>query len=133
MTSCEPDVRVTIDAPSATPNDPDYTNGGQWDIPLINVPAVWQQQQFGSSAVKVCMVCGRRVAAALQARPLGMLADCAACSQIDTGVDLQHPDIQANLWTNPQEVRASGANAANGYINGRDDDGNGVQACLSLV
>ncbi|HEX6130514.1 MAG TPA: S8 family serine peptidase, partial [Actinomycetota bacterium] len=34
---------------------------------------------------------------------------------VDTGVDLSHPDLAANLWTNPGEVAG----------NGRDDDGNG--------
>ncbi len=33
---------------------------------------------------------------------------------IDTGVDLDHPDLAANIWTNPGEV-----------LNGVDDDGNG--------
>lgn len=33
---------------------------------------------------------------------------------IDTGVDLTHPDVQPNLWSNPGEV-----------VNGVDDDGNG--------
>lgn len=35
---------------------------------------------------------------------------------LDTGVDLQHPDLIDNLWTNPGEVPG----------NGVDDDGNGV-------
>ncbi len=34
---------------------------------------------------------------------------------IDTGVDLDHPDLVANLWTNPGEIAG----------NGLDDDGNG--------
>lgn len=34
---------------------------------------------------------------------------------IDTGVDYNHPDLQANLWRNPGEIPG----------NGRDDDGNG--------
>ncbi len=34
---------------------------------------------------------------------------------IDTGIDYNHPDLKANLWTNPNETK-----------NGRDDDGNGV-------
>ncbi len=33
---------------------------------------------------------------------------------IDTGIDLDHPDLAANIWVNPGEER-----------NGRDDDGNG--------
>lgn len=34
---------------------------------------------------------------------------------IDTGIDLTHPDLAANLWTNPNEIAG----------NGVDDDGNG--------
>jgi len=34
---------------------------------------------------------------------------------IDTGVDITHPDLQANIWTNPGEIPG----------NGIDDDGNG--------
>lgn len=34
---------------------------------------------------------------------------------IDTGIDLQHPDLVGNLWTNPGEIPG----------NGIDDDGNG--------
>lgn len=35
---------------------------------------------------------------------------------LDTGVDLEHPDLKANLWTNPREIPG----------NGIDDDGNGA-------
>ncbi|MCK8044934.1 S8 family serine peptidase [Shewanella sp. 1CM18E] len=35
---------------------------------------------------------------------------------IDTGVDYNHPDLQANMWTNPNEIPG----------NGIDDDANGV-------
>ncbi|MCE9685729.1 S8 family serine peptidase [Shewanella sp. AS16] len=35
---------------------------------------------------------------------------------IDTGVDYNHPDLAANIWTNPNEIPG----------NGIDDDGNGV-------
>jgi subtilisin family serine protease len=34
---------------------------------------------------------------------------------IDSGIDFNHPDLAANIWTNPLEVAG----------NGRDDDGNG--------
>ncbi len=34
---------------------------------------------------------------------------------IDTGIDYNHPDIAANMWTNPGEIPG----------NGQDDDGNG--------
>jgi len=35
---------------------------------------------------------------------------------LDTGLQLDHPDLAANVWTNPREVPA----------NGRDDDANGI-------
>lgn len=35
---------------------------------------------------------------------------------IDSGIDLTHPDLRANLWSNPREIAG----------NGLDDDGNGV-------
>lgn len=38
---------------------------------------------------------------------------------IDTGVDYNHPDLQANIWTNPGET--GGGKETNGI----DDDGNG--------
>lgn len=34
---------------------------------------------------------------------------------IDSGTDYTHPDLAANIWTNPKEV-----------ANGKDDDGNGI-------
>ena len=34
---------------------------------------------------------------------------------IDTGVDLDHPDLTGSFWTNPGEIP----------VNGIDDDGNG--------
>ena len=52
-------------------------------------------------------------------------SDCESGSQIDTGSDLTHPDLQSNLWMNPKEMNGPGATAANGYQNGIDDDGNG--------
>ena len=35
---------------------------------------------------------------------------------IDSGVDISHPDLAANIWTNPREIAG----------NGRDDDGDGL-------
>lgn len=41
-------------------------------------------------------------------------SDDVVVAVIDTGVDISHPDLRNNLWTNADETR-----------NGRDDDGNG--------
>jgi thermitase len=39
---------------------------------------------------------------------------CAKVAVLDTGIQLDHPDLKQNLWTNGKETK-----------NGRDDDGNG--------
>ena len=51
ITICEPDSRVRVEGPSATPDDPLYTQ--QWNFRAINVPAVWQQGQFGDPQRRV--------------------------------------------------------------------------------
>ena len=44
---------------------------------------------------------------------------------IDTGVDYSHPDLAANMWTNPNEIAGDGIdNDNNGYI----DDVHGINA-----
>lgn len=71
----------------ATPNDP--SAGQQWGWDKINAPAAWDVRTDGSSVL------------------VGV---------IDTGVDYRHPDLAANMWTNPGEIAG----------NGVDDDGNGI-------
>lgn len=69
-----------------TPNDARYDE--LWYLPHIAAPAAWDVTT-GSSEVVVAV--------------------------LDTGVSLDHPDLQKNLWVNKDEI-------AN---NGKDDDGNG--------
>ncbi len=71
---------------SAIPNDPDY--GQLWGMDKINAPAAWDIRTDASSVI---------------------------VAVIDTGVQLSHPDLAANAWTNPGEIAG----------NGIDDDGNG--------
>lgn len=68
------------------PNDPLY--GSQWHLPKILAPEAWDITQ-GSTDVVIAIV--------------------------DTGVDWNHPDLNANIWRNPGEIPA----------NGVDDDNNG--------
>ena len=104
----EPDYKITVNpienvgetasvrslqaAGSSYPNDPGYPD--QWGLyntanpgADISAPLAWGGTT-GSSGVIVAL--------------------------IDTGVDYTHPDLAANIWTNPVEV-----------INGIDDDNNG--------
>ncbi|MCU0500428.1 MAG: S8 family serine peptidase [Anaerolineae bacterium] len=68
------------------PTDPDF--GQQWALSKINAPAAWKVTT-GIVTITIAIV--------------------------DTGVDLEHPDLAAKLWINPGEVPA----------NGLDDDENG--------
>jgi subtilisin family serine protease len=74
-----------VTALDTIPNDPRYPE--QWALPKIEAPAAW-------------------------ALARGMAAPIAI---IDTGLDLDHGDLQAKLWVNPGEIPG----------NGLDDDGNG--------
>ena len=89
-------VEVEPDLPmwnvDATPNDPSY--GSEWGLHQANdvdidAPEAWDLQT-GSSNVIVAVT--------------------------DTGVDINHPDLAGQIWTNPGETPG----------NGIDDDGNGL-------
>jgi hypothetical protein len=78
---------------SKIPNDTLY--GSLWGMPKINAPKAWDLAT-GNKDVVVAV--------------------------IDTGMDMDHPDLLANLWTNSVEIAGDGIdNDGNGYI----DDVNG--------
>ena len=64
----------------------------QWGLEAINLPALWNKPKRTSK------------------RPVIAI--------LDTGVDIEHPDLAANIWTNTVE--------ANGIAN-QDDDANGFK------
>jgi subtilisin family serine protease len=68
------------------PNDPSYSL--QWGLPKVNAPAAWDVEQ-GNDTVKIGIV--------------------------DSGVQWTHPDLNANIWNNPNEIPG----------NNIDDDNNG--------
>ncbi|MFN0130656.1 MAG: S8 family serine peptidase [Verrucomicrobiales bacterium] len=74
--------------PSAVPNDPQYPQ--LWSMPKISAPAAWDLTT-GTTSVIVGVV--------------------------DSGIDVNHPDLAANIWTNPAEVPNDGLdNDGNGYV-----------------
>ena len=72
-------------SPAYRPNDPEFDS--LWALQQIDAPEAWDTTR-GDPGVVVAVV--------------------------DTGIDLNHPDLRPNLWHNPGEV-----------LNGIDDDGNG--------
>ncbi len=70
------------------PDDTLYVEGRQWAPSRIQAEAAWDVATGAGTVVAI----------------------------VDTGVDLDHEDLQANLWTNDGEVPG----------NGIDDDGNGL-------
>ena len=69
-----------------TPDDPKFTDGTQWNLKNIEAEAAWNISRGSTDVI------------------IGI---------IDTGVDWDHPDLNANIWENDDPV------------NGVDDDGNG--------
>jgi subtilisin family serine protease len=78
-----------------TPNDPLFSQ--QWGLKKINAEAAWDVTQ-GDSSVVVAIV--------------------------DSGTEWAHPDLSANIWTNPGESGLD-AQGRDKRSNGVDDDNNG--------
>jgi subtilisin family serine protease len=79
-----------------TPNDPEYSL--QYASSFLSLPAAWDQTTGNSNLVAVV---------------------------IDTGIQVDHPDLAANIWINPGEVAGNGIDDdSNGYI----DDVHGINA-----
>lgn len=80
----------TVGSKLITYNDPLVVH--QWGLHTMSLPKLWQQPVI------------------TQKRPIIAI--------LDTGVDVEHPDLKANIWTNAKE-----ADGAEDY----DDDGNGFK------
>jgi len=78
-----------------TPNDSLYAQ--QWGLKKINAPAAWDITR-GDSTIVIAVV--------------------------DSGVELDHPDLAANIWVNPGETGLD-SQGRDKRTNGVDDDGDG--------
>ncbi len=81
-----------------TPNDPNY--GDQWYLPQIQAPEAWDFIRSPQTRHSVVAI-------------------------IDTGLNLEHAEIQDNLWINEPEDLNSNRRLDPEDINGIDDDDNG--------
>ena len=84
--SIKPGISTIAESVAITPNDPRFID--LWGMTKIQAPTAWNTST-GSREVVVAI--------------------------LDTGIDYNHPDLAANLWSNPLEIAG----------NGIDDDGNG--------
>jgi len=79
---------ISFPVRALTPNDPELDQ--QWYLEQIQAYDAWDQTT-GSNTVIVAI--------------------------LDSGIDLDHPDLKNNLWTNPNEIADDGLdNDGNGYI-----------------
>lgn len=97
---------------AAVSNDPSYAGGQLWGMYGDDLPAAsggaGTTNQFGSQAEK-----------AWDAGVVGLKS--VAVGIVDEGIDVNHPDLKANVWVNPFDPVDGVDNDGNGYI----DDVNG--------
>jgi subtilisin family serine protease len=94
----------------ATSNDPYYANGSLWGMYGDGTSPA---NQYGSQAAEAWVG--------------NTGSDAVYVGIIDEGIQITHPDLAANAWTNPFDSRDGIDNDGNGYvddINGWDFDGN---------
>jgi subtilisin family serine protease len=91
---------VPIAGASFLPNDPYYSN--QWYLSRIKAPAAWEKINRSPSIT---------------------------IAVIDSGIDINHPDLKDNIWTNQKEIASNGMDDDhNGFI----DDVNGWDFVLNV-
>ncbi len=108
LAALKADPRVAIAQPDyivtkqVTSNDPYYTAGSLWGMEGDASPLV--TNQYGSGAAE-----------AWAAGYTG--SSSVVIGVIDEGVQFDHPDLAANIWTNPGEIAGNGIDDdANGFI-----------------
>ncbi|NBT14718.1 MAG: subtilase, partial [Planctomycetia bacterium] len=95
IAAVEPDFAI---APTALPNDPSFSR--LWGLRNVGQPAAAGVADIRAETAWNTTTGSRNVVVAV----------------IDTGVDYTHPDLAANIWTNPREIAGDGI----------DNDGNGL-------
>jgi subtilisin family serine protease len=91
----EPDYVLHLDV---NPNDPRFTSGELYGLTTIGAPTAWNTTTGTTGNNRIVV------------------------GVIDEGIDKNHPDLGANIWTNPAEIAGNGVDDdANGFI----DDVNG--------
>jgi subtilisin family serine protease/NADPH-dependent ferric siderophore reductase len=97
-------VRHAIATPGP-PNDPFWTSSQMWGLIKIQAQSVWNTLGARGDGSVVIM-------------------------DIDTGVNYNHEDLAANIWTNPNEIPGDGIdNDGDGYV----DDVHGINAINGAV
>jgi len=94
----EPDYLLEL---AISPDDPSFQSGNQWGITSVRLPHAWDTWT-------------------------GELAPDFRIAVIDNGVDYEHPDLAANMWTNPNESAGDANGDGCPGICGIDDDGDGI-------
>ena len=95
--------------PATSPNDPEWTTGYLWGLKKIGMERAWNYS-IGHAGFG----------------PIGHSRIVIAV--IDSGIDYGHPDLAANMWTNPGEIPGDGIdNDANGIV----DDIHGANFCTN--
>jgi thermitase len=97
-----------IRQPASLPNDPQFLNGNQWG--LFNDGQTVNGVQ-GTPGADIQATAAWNFTTGIAPG----LAGSPVVAVMDTGADLQHPDLVNELWTNP----------ADPTVDGNDDDGNG--------
>ena len=82
-----------------TPSDPRYAN--QWNLDLIKAKEAWNVTNEGTDINENQIV----------------------IAVMDDGFDIDHEDIQNNLWVNPKEIIGDGID---NDLNGYPDDEHGI-------
>ena len=111
LAACAPSRSATGTAPVPAPARADSAAPASASVVIREAPRDWQL--LDEAADRVPGIAAARAERELLAGKKPKRTVVVAV--IDAGIDSAHPDLKANLWTNPREVAG----------NGRDDDNNG--------